>query len=50
MEIDKPNRGARLERLLRGMLGLALLAAAAWALLNGGADPQGFYPGSLTPG
>ena len=48
MNIDKPSRGSRLEGVLRGMLGFALLAAAAWALASGGGDPQAFSIGSLT--
>lgn len=48
MNIDKPTRGDRVEGLLRGVLGFALLLAAAWALANGGGDPQGFDFGSLT--
>ena len=50
MDVEKPNRGARIERVLRGMLGFALLVAAAWALADGGADPQGLFPGSLSGG
>lgn len=50
MDVEKPNRGTRIERVLRGMLGVALLLAAAWALANGGTDPQGFFPGSLAGG
>ena len=50
MNIDKPTRAARVEGVLRGMLGFVLLVAAAWALANGGSDPQGFGFGSLTGG
>ena len=50
MNIDKPTRAARVEGVLRGMLGFALLVAAAWALANGGGDPQVFELGSLTGG
>ena len=48
MDIDKPTRGARVEGVLRGMLGVSLLLAAAWALANGGGDPQAFDLGILT--
>ena len=47
MDIDKPSRGARLEGALRGMLGFALLVAAAWALASGGGDPPVFSIGSF---
>ena len=50
MNIDKPTRGARVEGVLRALLGIALLAAAAWALANGNGDPPGFDLGSLTGG
>ena len=50
MNIDKPTRGARIEGVLRAMLGFALLVAAAWAVAGGNGDPQGFEfgKGSLT--
>ncbi len=50
MNVDKPSRGTRVEGVLRGMLGLALLVAAAWALASGGGDPQVFSFGSLAVG
>ena len=50
MNIDKPTRGARVEGVLRGMLGFALLAAAAWALANGDGDPRVFDLGIFTGG
>ena len=48
MNIDKPTRGARIERVLRVMLGFALLVAAAWALANGGDSAPAFDLVSLT--
>ena len=48
MNIDKPTRGARIEGVLRGMLGFALLIAAAWALASGGGDPPSFDLVSIT--
>jgi hypothetical protein len=48
MNIDKPSRGARIEGVLRGMLGFALLVAAAWALANGGGSTPPFDLVSLT--
>ena len=50
MDIQKPTRGMRVEGVLRGVLGLALLVAAAWALASGGGDPQVFSFGSLAGG
>ena len=50
MDIQKPTRGTRVEGVLRGVLGLALLVAAAWALASGGGDPQVFSLGSLAGG
>ena len=50
MDIDKPTRATRVEGVLRGMLGFALLLAAAWALASGGGDPQVFSLGILTGG
>ena len=50
MNIDKPTRGTRVEGVLRGMLGLALLLAAAWALASGGGEPPVFSFGSRTGG
>ena len=48
MNIDKPTRGARVEGVLRAMLGFVLLVAAAWALANGNGDLPAFDLGSLT--
>jgi hypothetical protein len=48
MNIDKPSPGARIEGVLRGMLGFALLVAAAWALANGGGSTPPFDLVSLT--
>lgn len=47
MNIDKPTRAARVEGVIRGMLGFVLLAAVAWALANGNGDSQGFDIASL---
>jgi phosphate/sulfate permease len=33
-----PSRSDRIERLFRGVLGLALLAGVAWALAHGASD------------
>ena len=39
MNAGKPVRFDRYERLLRGLLGLVLLAGVAWALTDGGTSP-----------
>ena len=39
MNAGKPTRFDRFERLVRGMLALALLAGVAWAMTDGGAMP-----------
>jgi hypothetical protein len=36
MSARMPSRSDRFERLFRGVLGLALLAGVAWALMHGG--------------
>lgn len=43
MSTHRTRRGDRVERVLRSLLGLALLAAVVWAWVNGGpANPSGF--------
>lgn len=42
MSTQKDPRSDRMERVLRSLLGLALMAAVAWAWMNGGpANPSG---------
>jgi hypothetical protein len=42
MNTQKGRRGDRMERVMRGLLGLALVAAVVWAWVNGGpANPAG---------
>lgn len=49
MSTPKGRRSDRVERVLRSLLGLALMAAVAWAWMNGGpADPSG-VAGTLMP-
>lgn len=49
MDTRKGRGGDRVERVLRSLLGLALMAAVAWAWMNGGpANPMGLA-GSLMP-
>ncbi|TWI11549.1 hypothetical protein [Aerolutibacter ruishenii] len=49
MSTPKGRRSDRVERVLRGLLGLALMAAVAWAWMNGGpAHPSG-AAGALLP-
>lgn len=40
MNAGVPNRPDRFERVIRGMLALALLAGVVWALNSGGAAPE----------
>lgn len=49
MNTHKPNRSARVESVIRGMLGFLLLAAVVWALTNGNGEAQGFDL-SILPG
>ena len=42
MNMDKPTRAARVEGVIRGMLGFVLLVAVVWALANGNGESQGF--------
>lgn len=45
MNAGKPTRSSdRIERVARGMLAIALLAAVAWALMGNNA---GLLPGSI---
>ena len=39
MNAGKPTRFDRSERIVRSMLALALIAAVAWAITDGGAMP-----------
>jgi hypothetical protein len=50
MDAHKPTRAARIEGLVRGMLGLLLLAAVAWALASGDGDRQGLFSVGGLPG
>ncbi len=45
MNARMPNRGEVLERVLRSMLGVALIAGVAWALAHGA--PTGAQIGML---
>lgn len=40
MSANMHGRGDRFERIMRGLLGLALLAGVAWALTHGGTGPD----------
>jgi hypothetical protein len=40
MSTNMQGRGDRFERIVRGLLGLALLAGVAWALTHGGPAPD----------
>ena len=40
MSANMHGRGDRFERIMRGLLGLALLAGVAWALTHGGTTPD----------
>ena len=40
MSANMQGRGDRFERIMRGVLGLALVAAVAWALTHGGTAPD----------
>lgn len=42
MNTHRGRRGDRIERVMRSLLGLALVAAVVWAWVNGGpANPAG---------
>jgi hypothetical protein len=48
MNTQKGRRGDRIERVLRSLLGLALMAAVVWAWVNGGpANPAGLAGGFM---
>lgn len=47
MNAHKQTRSGRVEAVVRGMLGLLLLAAVVWALADGNGEAQGFVLGSL---
>lgn len=40
MNAKMQGRGDRFERITRGLLGLVLMAAVAWALTHGGAGSE----------
>lgn len=48
MSTHRPSRGDRVERILRSVLGLALVAAVVWAWVNGApAHPSGLAGGFM---